>query len=301
MKNILVIYNPNSGKGTAESFAHELKREITSKGARAVLFRSESIDKMNSYLDKIKHSNKVFDAVVLLGGDGTFGMGVDSLIKHDIDFPIAIFPLGTVNDFARQLHMKCNVKKCVKAILNGKTRDCDVAKVNDGYVVNVACGGYFTHGANTYSRRAKKIWGKLAYYGKGVFNIFNMKPQRLRITVDDRVFEEDIIFYSIVNSKSAGGFARLGAKASIDDGMFDFVGIKNMKFFNMVNVFLRLLRGEHYKSKHVIYCKGKHFRVECVGGKINPKFLVSDTDGNVGPTLPIEVDVVNKKIKVIVG
>lgn len=300
MKEILIIYNPNAGHGTAQQFAYDLKKEFVSKGTRAILFRSNTIKDMNVYFDKLKKTNKSFDTIVFLGGDGTLGIGVDSMIKKGIDSPVAIFPLGTVNDFSKQVHMKRNVKKCVQAVLNGNIRNCDVAKVNDRYVVNVACGGYFTHGANTYSRRAKQVWGRMAYYTKGALNVFNMKPQKLRITVDDKVYEEDIVFYSILNSKSAGGFKKLGVHACMDDGMFDFVGIKNIKFFSMLNVFLRIITGNHTRDKHVLYVKGKHFRVECLGC-VNPKFVNSDTDGNVGPKLPLEVDVIKKKIKIIVG
>ena len=175
--NVLIVSNPHSGKGKSGIFAKNLKDEIIRRNHNAEIFVSQTIQSLYQYFGsiRIEDPNK-FDACIFLGGDGTFGIAVDAMLKNKLNFPVAIFPLGTVNDFARHLKMKNNVKTCVDVVLSEKIKLCDVALVNNDYVVNVACGGYFTHGANTYSRTAKKLFGRLAYYGKGIFNIFHLVP-----------------------------------------------------------------------------------------------------------------------------
>lgn len=299
--NILIMCNPYSGKGTSVKFAHELEKRIAKRSEHTTeIFLSQSIESLHEYFAKIKKEDEHrFDAAIFLGGDGTFGIAVDAMIKAGLDFPVAIFPLGTVNDFAKQLKMKKNVKRCVDVILSGKIRECDVANVNGDYVVNVACGGYFTHGANTYSRTAKKMFGKMAYYGKAVFNLFNMQGQRIRFVIDNNeVIEDEVVMYLILNSPSAGGFKKIGAEAKIDDGYFDLCAIKKARLGLLLRTAIKILGGRHIPDKYIIYRKGKHFRVELVEDKINPKFVKSDTDGNVGPELPLDIRVEEKKLKV---
>lgn len=298
--NILIMCNPHSGKGTSEKFAGKLAREIHKTGLHtAEIFLSQTIESLHQYFKEIKTKDpNKFDAAVFLGGDGTFGIAVDALIKAGLNIPVAIFPLGTVNDFAKRLNMKRDVKTCVNVILSGKTKMCDVACVNGDYVVNVACGGYFTHGANTYSRKAKKAFGRLAYYGKGAFNVFNMHPQKLRFTVDDAELEAEVVMYLVLNSSSAGGFKKIGAEAEIDDGYFDLCAIKKPKPLSLIGTLIKIFGGKHKKDKNIIYLKGKHFKIEPVGKKINPKFLKSDIDGNVGPNLPLEINVIKKRLEI---
>lgn len=299
MKKILIMFNPNSGKGNAEHFANALKNEFNKVGETDItLFKSLTIDSLAEYFKKVKKEDIIFDCCVFLGGDGTFGIATDLMLKAGLNFPVAIFPLGTVNDFSRQLKIKRNPKNCVNIIMRDRKIPSDVALVNDSYVVNVAGGGYFTHSTNTYSRRAKKVFGKLAYYGKGFLNVFGMKAQKLRITIDDEVKEENLFFYLILNSKSAGGFAKIGSSAEISDGYFDIVGIRKANIFKLFILFIQMLFGTHAKNKNVLYKKAKYFKVELAGDDINPNFIKSDTDGNVGPNLPLEVKVVKRKITI---
>lgn len=303
MKKFLIVCNPYSGRGTSPMFADKLKKRFIKEGQDAQVYTSQSIEKMAEYFKELKEKNAKFDAVIFLGGDGTFGIAIDTMIKAGLDLPVTIFPLGTVNDFAKQIGMKKNVKKCVKAVLEGQINPCDVANVNGDYVINVACGGYFTHGANNYTRKAKKFWGKMAYYGKGFFNVFDMKPEKIKFTVDgEEIVSDKIIMYLILNSKSAGGFRKIGQDARIDDGYFDLCAIKKANIFSLAITFLKILCGKHQKNKNIIYRKGQHFKVELVSNKkVNPKFLKSDMDGNLGRELPLDVQVTQGKITVIVS
>jgi len=301
--NILIICNPNSGRGNSFSFAKKLKKRIEKvSSSSAEIYLSESVEKMREFFAEIKKERPNFyNSILILGGDGTFSLAVDALLKIGLNVPVAIFPLGTVNDFAKQTHMAKSVKKCVSTILAQKTKKCDVAFVNGDYVVNVACGGYFTHGVNTYSRVAKKMFGKLAYFGKAAFNVFNMRAQKMRYTIDGETFEAETIMYLVMNSASAGGFKHIGARAKIDDGLFDLCVIKKARIGRLARTAIKILGGRHIPDKCIEYRQGKNFKIELVGEKPNPNFLKSDFDGNVGEKLPLEIKVDNKKLEIYYG
>ena len=136
--NILIICNPNSGRGNSFSFAKKLKKRIEKvSSSSAEIYLSESVEKMREFFAEIKKERPNFyNSILILGGDGTFSLAVDALLKIGLNVPVAIFPLGTVNDFAKQTHMAKSVKKCVSTILAQKTKKCDVAFVNGDYVVS---------------------------------------------------------------------------------------------------------------------------------------------------------------------
>lgn len=306
---IEMILNPSSGNGFGLYYAKKIKAEFAKNGILDVkIFISNSIEQTTNRFEKIKKQNIPLDAMIFLGGDGTLSVCIDKMLKSGLNLPIAIFPAGTVNDFSKCLGMTKNVKKFVEAILKNKTTKCDIALVNGFYTINVAAGGYFTHSANTYSRQAKKLFGKIAYYIKGLFSSFGMTPQRMKFTIDGKVYEEDVLMYLIINSASVGGFPKMGAKSVINDGYFDFCAIKYSRT-SLFNTFFKILIGKHTNDKNIIYQKGKNFKVELADTIIenpitknrkkldtNKNFIHSDLDGNVGPSLPLEVQVISHAI-----
>lgn len=308
---IEIICNPNSGRGNSVYFARKIKTELAMRGENDVnIFESLSIRDTEERFAEIARQGIEIDAFVFIGGDGTISICIDRMLKNGLNFPVAIFPCGTVNDFSKSFGMTTNVKKFVDTLLARRKVKCDIAKVNGNYAVNVACGGYFTHSANKYSRRAKRLFGRLTYYVKGMFSAFGMSPQRLKITVDGRVFEEDILMYMVINSKSVGGFSKMGAKTKIDDGLFDLYAVK-FAGLSLVWTFFKLLFGKHTYDRNVIYTTGKNFKIELSENirenpitkkpkkyKTNEKFIHSDLDGNVGPALPLEANVLGEELSI---
>ena len=309
--NIEIILNPNSGHGNSIIYAKKIKDLLLKNSCNEVnIFESLSIESTEQRFKEIKEKDIQLDLIILMGGDGTVSICIDRMLKTGLNFPIAIFPSGTVNDFSKQLGMTKNVKKFVKTILANSKKQCDLAISNGIYTINVASGGYFTHGANTYSSKAKKLFGKIVYYVKGMFSAFGMSPQRLKITADDNTYEEEVLIYLIANSKSVGGFKKMGARAKIDDGYFDLCMIKDGGI-SLIFTFFKLFFGLHTNDKNVIYKKAKNFKVELVPNmhedritkrkhlkKTNPKFISRDIDGNKGPHLPLNVQVIENKITV---
>ncbi|MEG1582212.1 MAG: hypothetical protein RR334_03580, partial [Clostridia bacterium] len=100
------------------------------------------------------------------------------------------------------------------------------------------------------------------------------------------------------NSCNVGGFQKICKNASIDDGNYDFVGIKKPKVFRLASLFFSIIKGKYERNKDIIYKQGKNFHIE-FDGSVNPKFKSSDIDGNVGPLLPLQIQVLQQKIKFI--
>ena len=88
-------------------------------------------------------SAKDYSILAVAGGDGTVNEIVNGMMEK-LDLPLAIFPVGTANDFGHHLNLPKSVADCCDVILRNNIRRVDIGKVNDKYFINVCSGGLFT-------------------------------------------------------------------------------------------------------------------------------------------------------------
>lgn len=299
MKNYIIIYNPNSGKGKGYKKAIKIGVELCYRGIEKVsLFETKSQSSTEEFFKDLSKNDSLQDYVIIvIGGDGTLGSTIHSIVANDLECEVAVYPHGTANDFATSLKASKNIKRFVDLLLDGKAKDVDVANINGYYAINAIGGGNFSHGAEVYSPGKKKMWGKIAYYAHCFLTAFTMKSQKLVVNIDDEEYIDNFLFYYIVNSNTAGGFKNFAPTAQLADGQFVFVGIKKCSFIPFCFLFLNILLGKHGKSKRVLMKKGQRFKITPVP-PVNKKFIGSDLDGNVGPQHPLNVRVIRRFIKI---
>lgn len=102
--------------------------------------------------------------------------------------------------------------------------------------------------------------------------------------------------FLVLNGNGAGGFERLSRDASVQDGLFDFVGVKAKPFHELAILFLKILKGEHLDDPNILFIRDKKFKITCL--EEDRRFYESDVDGEKGPDLPLNIVVVEKKLKV---
>lgn len=300
MKKYIIIYNPNSGKGKGAKKAFLIGKEMCRRGITNLsLFESRKQGDTEVFFKDLSSGGKTLKeyCIVVIGGDGTLGSTIHSIVNNDLECEVAVYPHGTANDFATSLKASRSIRKFVDLILSGKAKPTDVANVNGYYAINAVGGGNFSHGAEVYSLKGKRTWGKLAYYFHCFLSAFTMKSQKLKVKIDDDEYEDNFLFYYIVNSNTAGGFKNFAPTAQLADGNFVFVGVKKCTFFTFCFLFIKILLGRHGSSKKILMQKGQRFQVIPVP-PVCKKFLGSDLDGNVGPYHPLNIRIVRRFIKV---
>ena len=62
----------------------------------------------------------------------------------------------------------------------------------------------------------------------------------------------------------------------------------------LMSLFISFLKGTHHNSKHLLYMQAKHIYIECEDS------IESDVDGELGPRLPLNIQVVPEKVRVFV-
>ncbi|WP_087974682.1 diacylglycerol kinase [Oceanobacillus rekensis] len=280
MEKARIIYNPTSG------------REAVKKSLPTILEKFEvagyetSTHATTSEGDAIKAARTAvergYDLIVAAGGDGTINEVINGLAEQDHRPRLGIIPAGTTNDFARALHISRDIQKAVDIILSGKSMLLDIGKVNEHYFINIAGGGKLTELTYDVPSKLKTVIGQLAYYIRGIEMLPSLKPSNVKIEYDGEILEEDIMLFLVSNSNSVGGFEKLAPDAKMNDGYFDLLILRKTNLAEFIQIATLALRGEHLKSKNIIYKQAKHIKVN------TDEKMQLNIDGEYGGLLPGE-------------
>ena len=111
-------------------------------------------------------------------------------------------------------------------------------------------------------------------------------PARLRLRVDDEVWEGEALLVAIANAQTYGGGMRIAPAACTDDGLLDVIVVAPLGRARFLWTLPRVFRGTHVDHPAVTCRRGREVVVE------------SDTpvpvmvDGDLRATTPLQVAVV---------
>lgn len=288
MKKALLVYNPVSGTGKSVLLLDEIVQYFQSRNMLVIPVRTPYREKtLYGLLDE------GVSLVLAAGGDGTIHKVVNSLMKHGAPPPVGVIPLGTVNDFAENFGL--SPQKFSLELLDPENQAVvDVGQVAGRYFINVASAGLLSDIAYKVDQRLKNNLGKLAYYLQGVAEIPNFRGVETRLISDGRtVFSGEMLLLLVLNGSRAGGFGGLMPKAELDDGFFDCLVFKKCALTDFINIVFKAMAGKHLEDPNVLYFRARSLEVT------GSPDLATDLDGEQGPPLPWQVEVLPGGLKVL--
>ncbi|MFX0549924.1 YegS/Rv2252/BmrU family lipid kinase [Hathewaya histolytica] len=290
MKKVKFIYNPFSGENHIISDLDTVISVHQKYGYIVIPFR---ISYEYEVSDAFKDIDDDYRYILVAGGDGTVDTVVNIMKKKNIDIPIGILPTGTANDFAKLIGMPANVGEACEKIINSDVKVVDIGKINDKYFVNVASTGLFTDISQKTDVNLKNTIGKLAYYIKGMEQIPNLRKLKIKIDSEEMIFDGHMYLTLIFNGRTAGNF-NLAYKSELNDGLLDVVVIEGVNIPNIINIFIKILKGEHLEdTKGVVYFKTNSLKIYC------DEDIVTDIDGERGPDFPLEINCLKGGLKIL--
>ena len=185
------------------------------------------------------------DLVLAAGGDGTVRAVAEGL--RDSGVAMALLPSGTGNLLARNLDIGFgSLDEAIHTAFHGVDRTIDLGLAAivraDGdheehvFLVMAGLGLDAKMIANTNSK-LKKAVGWLAYVDAGIRSLPEIKPVKLRLSVDNEP-ERAVIVHTIFigNCGKLPGGILLIPDAKPDDGVLDFVALRPRGPFGWINV-----------------------------------------------------------------
>lgn len=191
------------------------------------------------------------DVVVAVGGDGTVNEVVNGLDGFDV--PLGIIPLGTANDFARQVGIPSDADHAMDVILQRKPRQFDTASLNGRRFLNVSTGGVGAEATAETPASAKETLGPLAYAVSGMRKLAEFKPYTGTFTSDNFTFDGEFMMFAVGLTKSTGGGTMVTPMASATDGLLDLCIVEAMSRREFATVALMVKKGDHVGHPKVHY------------------------------------------------
>ena len=293
-KFIFLIYNPVSGNISFSNHLDYFIKVFQTQGYEAHLFRTSSAEDFSKVFENRDVS--LYEAIFVAGGDGSVNAIINSMLHYEIDLPLGIIPAGTMNDINYNIGMPQDIRKAIESLSFFHTEYVDVGLVNNKYFLNICGGGLFMDISQNTDRQLKNVMGRVAYYITGIQQLPNFKRIKIRITTNEQIIEDEVYFFAVMNGMGAGGFHKLAPKAIIDDGKLDLMCIKACPLNELSVAFAKLLRGNHSDYKNILYLQSSHFTIENLEEDYN---VVTDIDGEEGPSMPLDFTVLPKKLRLI--
>jgi len=201
--------------------------------------------------DIIKKYKKEKVTFLAVGGDGTINRVLNSMIgtKNILGF----IPYGTGNDFYRTC----------KETLTKKENKIDLIKINNKYFINVACFGIDADiGNNDEMIHSKIIPEKQRYNMSLIAHFLKYKTKPVKVTYQDKVWEDEMTTIAICNGRYYGGGYKVGYQSELSNGTVDVYLINKMKKLMMAKLIAGMNKGLHETSLHTTKEQLKELKIE---------------------------------------
>lgn len=290
MKKIRLVYNKSAGQNRFREYLDEIIGMFCERGFEVSVFRAS---KENSLEEYIKDTPEDTYGIVIAGGDGTINKAVNAMMKNNIKVPLGIIPAGTSNDFAKHINMPADYIESVEKILKWNIEDVDVGKVNDSYFINVLSAGLYASTSYKTDKRLKDTFGQLSYFLTAATQTFKYIPIEIKIETGNAVIVEKAAVFIIFNGSSVGRINKFSDESSVQDGMLDMVIIRDCKFNELLRLAGEIQDRTFLSDENVVYLREAKFKITKLEGKCDKP----DVDGDEGPDFPLNVECIEKGLK----
>lgn len=295
MSRCLIIINPTSGGGAARRYIMDLELQLNK------LFDHVEIKFTEGPYDATRFAKEAteahYDAVFCMGGDGTVNETVNGIAQAGGDINFGFIPVGTVNDMSRALKIPRSPRAAIRALAHSKIKCIDIGRCNDTYFCNNLAAGIIPKVIEEVTIKEKRILGPLAYFAKGGHALLNNKNYSYRIQLEDKDFivKSPLVLALLTNCVSS--FEKFMPTAKVDDGLMRLMVFKSYFIFEIFRIIPLVLSGSIYNSEYVDIYTVKKANIQLLEDGSD---IATNMDGDKGPDLPVELEVLPKFLRVYV-
>ncbi|MBS3907551.1 MAG: diacylglycerol kinase family lipid kinase [Syntrophaceae bacterium] len=286
---ILVIVNPAAGGGKTLRLLPSVKRWLSESIHDFLFTIPESPDEMRSEIVRV--SAQGFDAVLLLGGDGTVHDALPAILS--VNIPFGYLPGGRGNDFARNTGFTTNLRKSCLIPSHPSFHQLDLPIINQTPFISTAYVGFDAEVSRLANDGKGCFDGKLGYTICVMRALRNFKPFEIEMTIDGRRFRERVMLITVANGAYYGGGMKIAPQAIMDDGVLDICIVKEISKLELLRQFPKVFNGTHATHPKIIMASGK--KIKITSGESREIF----SDGEYVGVLPVECTIGSQSLQVL--
>ncbi|AQQ08971.1 Diacylglycerol kinase [Sedimentisphaera cyanobacteriorum] len=287
---IAFVVNRSSGSGESVKLAEQVYDCFTRRGLDTQFYDSKSFKKIKLSLEELAGEENC-SLIVVCGGDGTVRCSIDAVCGKDK--PLMLIPGGTENLLSKELGYLRNLEHYKKILNEGRLRNLDVAKVNGITFTSVLGIGYDAETVEMLSKTRKGNITHIDYLWPAWKAFWSHEIPNIRVSADgEEVFAGKAILFIGNISRYATGM-RILREADYNDGLLDLCIMPCDNKNDLLRyIVMSLFQMNSYCSEN-IYRQCRSISISSLGGSV-----VSQIDGDPGPKLPLEIEVLPSAVKV---
>ena len=268
---IEVILNAHSGTDDKKDVQRRLQELFVASGIDARI----SIARTGARVVELAHRAARSDADIIVagGGDGTINSVASAAFESGKR--MGVLPFGTMNHFAKDLHIPLDLEGAIETIVAGHAVEVDVGEVNDRIFVNNSSLGLYPSIVRERQKQQRLGWGKWPAYVWAALAVLRRYPfLDVRLSVDGKELVSRTPFVFIGNNEYEMETLNIGGRASLDAGKLSLYMSDRTSRLGLLRLALRALFGGLRQEKDFIaLCtkevwigtKHKHVRVALDG------------------------------------
>jgi diacylglycerol kinase family enzyme len=189
------------------------------------------------------------ETIVAAGGDGTVNTVAAEVAVTEKT--LGVLPLGTLNHFAKDLHLSLDLEGAVRTIAEGNIVSVDVGEVNGRVFVNNSSLGIYPHIVHRRVVEQMRLRiGKRPAYIWATMHAFRRFPfLDLRIEVEGKTLKRETPFLFVGNNEYELTGFRIGARRRLDAGKLGLYLTHRVGRWGLLRVAFRALLGHLSQEK----------------------------------------------------
>ena len=269
---IAVIINASVGGGSQTAWADNLTEKFRSNGLDVnIMLARDGAELVEMAHRAVAEKPQV---IVAGGGDGTLNAVAAALVGTDIAF--GVLPLGTLNHFAKDLHIPPDLEKATRNIIAGHAIQVDVGEVNDRIFLNNSSLGIYPR-IVLDREKGQKQWGlgKWPAFVWATLTTLRLYPfMRLRLSLNGKEHERRTPCIFIGNNEYLMEGFNIGERQCLNAGQLSLYVVQRTGRLGLLRLALRALFGRLRQAKDfealtakeiLIDTRHKHLRVATDG------------------------------------
>ncbi|MGB8952534.1 MAG: diacylglycerol kinase family protein [Candidatus Aminicenantales bacterium] len=281
-EKLAILFNPSAGRGRALRNKEALEKCLRRHEIPYDLFITRSEEHLK---ELTRECARTYRALVGAGGDSTFHLMVNEIVRGGAEANFGLIGLGSSNDIAREFQAGTLEKAC-RILKRGRGRKIDLGCIRVGQKplryflgqANIGLGVFVNKYVAEMSFRKSWMEKRQTLAGAlGIIDSYRSRKLPLRLVVESERgrFEGELAaaVFSNVRFWATGKIICPGANP--DDGLLDGCLIKRCSVPRLAQIALLASRGKHAMAKEVEILQSKIFEVAS-----NESFEVQ-TDGEI--------------------
>ena len=284
MRRLLLLGNPRARSGE-ETPALVAPLEVL--GLEVLLEMPDGIDRLQEVIRRVGPS---VDRIVIAGGDGSIAPALPALLE--VAKPLAVIPLGTANDLARNLGLPSAHAAQLALAAEGSVRPIDLGSANGRPFLNAASIGLGAAVASLHQGDAKRWLGVLNYLRVLYLAWRRIRPFTVDITCDGVRHHGRFVHVAVLNGRFHGGGLEPRPDGAIDDGRLDLYALRDGPMFRLMRI-LAALRLRGMASEVIFRLAGTHITIR------TQRARRVNVDGELCMETPLTLEIMPRALRVV--